>query len=807
MNHFFLEAMIAAVSLIMATPPAAQEPALFASPDTKMSQESPEDVNKAEGVQEGISDSQARLELARALTYLKRYDEALHHYALLLAETPDDPLILLEISRIYIAQKKFHEALTLLYRLIEDNPEDPELLLTAAYAEAGLGHAGKSRALFLRAIAVSEERAPVLIHYADTMMMWGDFYKVEKIYRAALAQDPESLDLALKLGWLLTNSQRYEEAEGVYRKLLLRFPQDPQVLKAFTALEKVYKPPYEDEDVERNCEDSCEEIPACLNDIISKTSSPQELEKWALLYIKKADTSSASALYRAALQHDPEYFPAQIGLAATLTVLYQFDEALTIYLSLLDAFPEDAKILIAIARVYAWSKRYELALCWYDAALALNPIDPVARREKARTALWGKRYDSAMASYRLLLSPDYPLEDTYAKYLIHNSVSAEKHAKQLVWDKRYLHALPAYRYFLADNPGNEDALFDFAQVNCILGQCDISQQLYSRILHIDPNHNLVAKAQQRSLDRMHLGLQSNITYWRELGTGSFSQSQIARYQADAVVEVPLSCRSRLRYIQHAWVENPFYNFRFYPAEGESLEGEWIFNGTIQASVGATRKNYFNEFKSRYTGYNHLLVNLCDYLRVDLRCDRINEIYNFFSLKQGIQSMASSINLLSDITRMWKFEGSFQHLDYNDKNYQNYFHASTKYSFTEEPDVFSVTLDGNYRNTKHPSISIIVGTTLIDVIHPYWTPQKYYSGSVTLEWWHDFRYFIFCEAPERYFDVKLTFEDDSEKNFSTQVAIDTKYEFSRHWGLEFKGLIHRSKQWNAEGAWATLSYRF
>lgn len=753
-----------------------------------------------------ISDQQARLELARALSFLERYEEALQHYAILSAKTPEDPMLLLEISRIYLAQKKFYQVLALINTALIANPGNSELLLIAAYAEAGLGHAKKSRAFFLDALAAAEEPDELLIHYADTMMMWGDYYKVEKIYRHALEASPNSLELSLKLAWLLVSSQRYEEAEGIYHRLLLQTPDEPKVLKAWAVMKSLKDKTSQTLDCASILPDSGSD-PAYLSDIISKAKSPQELEKWAVIYIKNAQIAAASQLYAAALERDPEFFPAQIGLAETLSVRYQFDESLAIYLDLLAAFPENSKILIAIARVYAWSKEYKTALAWYDAVLTLNPKDPVARREKARTALWGKLYCSAMASYQILLSPEYPLDDLYAKDLIQQSVAAEKRAKQLVWDKRYLHALPAYRCFLEINPGDEEGLFDYAQVNCILGLCDISQRIYSHILSVDPNHNLVQRAKDRSLRRMNLGLQTNVTYWRELGSGSFSQSQIARYQGDFIVEVPLTCRSRLRYIQHAWVENPFYNYRFYPAEGESLEGEWIFNGYIQASAGVTRKNYFNKFKTRYTGYNHLLVNFCDYLRIQLCCDRLNEIYNYFSLKQGIQSLASSISLLSDITRMWKAEVTFQHLDYNDKNYLNYMHLSTKYSFTESPDIFSIILEGNYRNTKHPSISILIGTTLVDVIHPYWTPQRYYSGSVTLEWWHDFRYFIFCEAPQRYFDVKLTFEDDSERNPSIQCVVEGKYDFTTHWGLEFKGLIHRSAQWDAEGAWATLSYRF
>jgi hypothetical protein len=94
-----------------------------------------------------------------------------------------------------------------------------------------------------------------------------------------------------------------------------------------------------------------------------------------------------------------------------------------------------------------------------------------------------------------------------------------------------------------------------------------------------------------------------------------------------------------------------------------------------------------------------------------------------------------------------------------------------------------------------------------MIHPYWTPDKYFSGAITLEYYHDYRKFEFCEAPQRYVDLKLTFETDNVNNPSFQAVLEWKHDFDQHWGFDLKGLIHRSPLWNAEGAWGTLYYRF
>lgn len=197
----------------------------------------------------------------------------------------------------------------------------------------------------------------------------------------------------------------------------------------------------------------------------------------------------------------------------------------------------------------------------------------------------------------------------------------------------------------------------------------------------------------------------------------------------------------------------------------------------------------------------------DSFQVILSCNKEDEIYNFFSLKQAIQSINSWVTISSNLTRYWSISGTYQYYRYNDNNSQQHVNLMTAYQFSEDPNVFKVILEGNYRNAAHQSIPITIGTTLVDVIHPYWTPDHYFSGSITLQYHLDYRVFMFCEAPQRYFDLKISAEADNAHNPAVQGVLEWKHEFEEHWGFELKGLIHRSPLWNAEGAWATLYYRF
>jgi hypothetical protein len=274
-----------------------------------------------------------------------------------------------------------------------------------------------------------------------------------------------------------------------------------------------------------------------------------------------------------------------------------------------------------------------------------------------------------------------------------------------------------------------------------------------------------------------------------------------------VLEIPLTCRSRLRLSQQFYVENPFFNFQYYPAQGQTIEADYVFNEFVTASVSATYKTYFREFKPTFTSHNRLYINFCDYVQAIIGCNREDEIYNFFSMEQGTQSINTWLTLNSNINRYWSLGGTVQWYSYNDHNDQIHLNLITEYQLTEDPRVIKLILQGNYRNAAHQSVSIFDGTELVDVIFPYWTPDHYFSVSGTVEFRKDYRIFEYCEGPQCYFDLKITGETDSVHNPSIEGIVEWKHEFDCYWGIEFKALVHRSREWNAEGVWGTVTYRF
>lgn len=191
-----------------------------------------------------ISDFDARLTIARAYSYRKLHQQdALEQYKILLSDDPDNPQLLIETGHVLLVLKKYKEALEYLYLALEKNPDNYTLSLVAV-AEAALGHAVKSNQMMEKVLAFQVEGSNSfedLVVYADLLMSWGDFYEAECIYRNALAHQPESLPLALKLARALTCEQRYQEAEQLYKCLLLNHSGNKEILKALIALKYMPK--------------------------------------------------------------------------------------------------------------------------------------------------------------------------------------------------------------------------------------------------------------------------------------------------------------------------------------------------------------------------------------------------------------------------------------------------------------------------------------------------------------------------------------------------------------------------------------
>lgn len=896
-----------------------------------------------------------RKKLALALSWSKQNEEALTLLLPLQKQFPADKEISLELMRVYAKTDRTDQAIALGRMLIDKFPRDAAFLVELADLELGRGHAQTCRDLYSRALQLSGGQEKMVVHVADQMNMWGDFYRLESIYRDYLKKHVDDFSVQLKLAWALVSSQRYEEAEGLYRQLLLKQPQSIEPLLGLIKLKLMEKDfqggldyakqllqnnPHHPEGLKLQGElrlrlqrwpealtnyqelariasqraqglvgtgkvwlnqQEKEQARAAFNQAFEAApkdvevqyyhagaeatspgfvehltgagqESPMRLVQWAQLYAADGFNKPAIACYRAALDQDSHCFPAQIGLAEILGADNQYDGALEILRSLAEEFPGNPRVWISWARVLGWSKNYERSIEVYKKIREANLVDPVPRKEMARTAAWGKMMLQARKIYANMCEPpvdksfgaalealaaqegdpslrelvnqaksrfsaesvyqgyeffwrEFPqrsaelspqvrkrleelLLEFYPAYRVQKAATLESRAKWQAWNRRLTPSKDTYEELIDTQPGNQEAVFDYAQVQCALGLCDSEAKTYKGLLLLDPLHNRAGMALERQQIRSNPAVRVGQSYWEEKGTGQHAVSQIARFKTDGTIDIPLTCQHHLMLSAHHWLEQPKERQNFIGADGHSLEFAGQMNAYFKYNLRWTRKYYEDsKYPDSHTGLATFWFNLRDYAHLGLGYERTDEIYNYYGIQQGTQADRFWVGLNSFITRKLEMKAQSQYISYNDSNSGHWHSLFLGYWLTDHPRVLKLALRGDYRDSLRTNRYLFNGTNLMDIIYPYWTPKNYLGGALIIEWYHDISKFFFCGSDLHFYDLRLILGSDTTGNNIWGLEAEWNYEFRKHWSFNLKGMIQRSSQWNANAAWAILQYRF
>jgi tetratricopeptide (TPR) repeat protein len=586
-----------------------------------------------------------------------------------------------------------------------------------------------------------------------------------------------------------------------------------------------------------------------------------ELNTLARLYAADGFLDFAIATYQTALAKDPDYFPARIELAQALATAHHYDQSIELLKRLQEEFPGNAKIGLALARVLSWSRRYDDALLTYRTLSAQNAADPVPLKEMARVATWSKQMQLARALYaevytppvdqqliewlqrrhqhqmlreiiasgkaktpyeryeqvrRLIDSGQLPaasvpaVQDALASlepvYRLQKAIWLESEAKWLEWNKKFLQSADAYRELLAFQPGNEEAWFDLAQVEAAQGLSLQSSASYRELLELDPLHRLANHALVRDESVLqHPALFSKYTYWDEKGIGRASDIERQHFQSG--VEFVWNSQTQIQLSGDYWNEAPGSGAHA-DAAGVTLGFRTVFNEYWRAAGEWSHKEYFqSRYNSTDTGRGDLTFNAWDYAHLTLEYVRADELHNEFGLQQGVQSDNLGLLVDSNLNHYLEVNSGVFWTHYTDDNQGIWITLAPSLILLDHPHQLKLVLRGDYRDTDHPSIFEFQGSKLINIVHPYWTPQEYTRGSLILEWRHDLSRDLYTNGQQHYYALRLGGGIDSTGNKNVLLEGEWHYEFLQRWALEARGTLDRSPAWNGAAATVSLIYRF
>ncbi|WP_285905810.1 tetratricopeptide repeat protein [Pseudodesulfovibrio pelocollis] len=750
-------------------------------------------------------DPQVTRALAEALASAQRYEEAEGVLRVELMVNPDDTAARLALARVKLQEKNGRAALVVL---------DP-------LAKAG----SDSRVEALRAQALT-----LLGRYAEAASIW----------RRLAHDDPATL---VELGRVLERAGDTQAAKDVFDRAHELDPEYPPA--RYHAV--LARPGH---------------APAILSrEVIQTETKPDELTLWADLFSRDGYHAEALSCLETALRHDPEFFPARMALAENLAYARRFGESLKLLDGLATDFPDSSKILLTRARVLAWDRRYDESIAAFEALHAADPADPVPLREMARAAFWDKRAQHASEIFDRMLEP--PVDELLAErleeemdagrgdvqlaraaalarrsaygggiflayadlsdtdvarthpmifaellplYRIQHATDLERRAKLAAFNRRFAPAMNDLTALTDLRPDNQEAWFDLAQTQCALGLCEEEAATYERLLEIDPQHSLAGQALERNKRRSAPWLRAGVNLWEEKGRGNLAN--MVRLRNDLQVSLPVQCSLRLDMTAHRWQEMPQGPSTQYSALGGTLGFSGVFNEWFSGQASWTAKRFGAADPKDTDQYRtRLELNLRNAARLGFGYERVDEVANRFALLKGTQSDHFLVDARVPAGRRLDVEASARHIEYSDSNSGEAAHLAVGYALTDHPRMFKVILRGDYRHTRHHSQEIDTAGTLTDIIHPYWTPQGYLAGSATLEWYADLADDFFCGAKQHFVDVRLTGATGSDANNSIQLEAEWVLDITDHWGIEARGLMHRSPEWNANGFWTGVRYGF
>jgi tetratricopeptide (TPR) repeat protein len=656
----------------------------------------------------------ATLSLARTLANAQRYEESEDVYHSLIMKGPDraKPQALQGLAETKYSEKRFEDSERYSRQALAIRPDNSEAMRTLANSLVYLRRFDEARAVFATMPGLEPR-----VETGRTYLKEKNYTKAQRAFESVLSADPQNIPAAF----------------------YATFPDTARTRGLVTTI---------------------------VND---RSASAAALTTWGSLYASQGFFAEAIDCFKAALTRDPDYFPARMALAETLGSDRRYDGSIAAYKELNREFPQDSKILISLARVLAWSRRYNESIAVYREVRALNPADPVPYREMARTAMWAKDPDLSMDTYDAALSmlaertTNGEEKASGAGKRIARSISLEKEAKKLSYEKHFASALPVYEKLIEENPGNEEALFDEAQVACSLGSSRLEGDIYQRILDIDPLHFLAKEGLEFQKLRNNPSVRSDYSYWNEEGRGDISR--ITRNRFDLSVDVPFASQYHGFFKAQRYLEQPDFDHRTYGANGFTVGFSGVVNPYISGDVAWTHKSYdSSSLGTKDTGQATMWFNINDSIKVGGGYARTDEIYNYFSLEQGIQADRLWIGAQKDFTRKLSMNGRAEYINYNDSNSGSYLGLALGYGITEHPQLFRVIFSGEYRNTRHTNEYFYDQYgNVTNIIHPYWAPQDYTAGGITFAWRHDLSKSFMCGSDQHYYDLKASFGTDSENN--------------------------------------------
>ncbi len=208
-----------------------------------------------------------RMLLDKAGTSRARADEALEHLRAAFKLNPDDLATGMAVSQIYMATDRTADAERILAQMLERAPDQRAINYNYAQVLTKLGRGDESKQYLERAVLLDPTFTPAIFQLIDIYQKENEWGKAANLLQPLIADDPMNVDLLKQqafyflrsgmsekaraafqsltvadpkdvrsqfyLAEALSDLERPDEADKIYRSLLEQSPNDPELLASF----------------------------------------------------------------------------------------------------------------------------------------------------------------------------------------------------------------------------------------------------------------------------------------------------------------------------------------------------------------------------------------------------------------------------------------------------------------------------------------------------------------------------------------------------------------------------------------------
>ena len=311
-----------------------------------------------------LDPSKEEVYLHVAIFYLKSFDyeQAVNTLKALVKAVPDSSLGYYYLAKTYDQMKLPREALAFYKKAVELKPDFEQALVEMAISQETQGLVGDAIETYKSLLEVNPSNVNVVQHLAQLYIQQR---RLDDALVLLQQEGGDSLENSRKIGLLLLELERYDEAVTTFQAILKAEPGAQQVrFYLGTAYEEM--------------EDSDQAIAEFSQIPQDSTYYLDALGHLAYLYKEKGEAEKGVTLLRGEIKRDPARVEPYLALAGLYESMDRFQDGIDVLKSMSDTLQADPRVDFRLGILYDKIGQKELSVAMMKRVLVATPNDAQA---------------------------------------------------------------------------------------------------------------------------------------------------------------------------------------------------------------------------------------------------------------------------------------------------------------------------------------------------------------------------------------------------------------------------------------------